>query len=489
MRTDRRAPGKTLKALAGLAGLALLLPALGVAQATKVSQLKFPPLKQLSIPQPERVVLKNGLVVMLIEDHELPLVDAAMMVHTGQRLEPTSKSGLAEITGEMLRTGGTTRMSSAELDDFLDGKAAHIESTIEEEYGRVTMDCLKGDFAEVLKIYADVLRRPAFAEEQLKVVKSLAMSGVARQNDSQQDILFREFKRVIYGRESPYSRFPTFASIMGVQRQDLVDWHQTYFHPDRMVLGLVGDFNRDEVLKLVEEAFGDWPRGPERNDPETPYDKTFKPGVYYVEKNDVPQSSIIIGELGVMNNNPDYYALEVMNKVMAGGFYSRLFSNIRSGKALTYTVFGEVGGEWDHPGTTQLYLSTKAQTTGEAIEALLDQARKMTTVPPTDEEVRKRKNAILNAFVFQVDSKRKILNQQMVYEFYGYPLDWLSRYRAGIEAVTPEQVRAAAAKYLHPDRFAILVVGPSKGTDKPLSTFGPVTQVDITIPPPPAAGK
>lgn len=486
MSTDRLAL-RARRAFAGLLSWAFLLPAVTTGQVSSLSELHYPPLPVQKIPQPERIVLKNGMVVILLEDHELPLTDAVALIHTGSRLESTEKSGLAEITGTVLRTGGTERMTGAQIDDFLDGKAAHIETTIDEDYGQATMSSLKADFPEVLKVFADILRHPVFAEDQLQVVKNLAMGGVARQNDNQREILFREFKRVVYGKDSPYSRFPTFASVASVQRQDVVAWHRTYFQPNRIVLGLVGDFRRDEALKLVEAAFGDWPRGPQVKDPAVSYRKDPAPGVYYVEKNDVPQSAILMGGLGIDNRSPDYYAIEVMNKVMAGSFSSRLFSSIRTGKGLTYTVYGAVGGEWDHPGTTRLFMNTKTQSTGEGIAALLEQAKNMVTQPPTDAEVAKTKQAILSSFVFEHDSKRKILEQEIFYEYYGYPLDWLARYRSGIEAVTAQQVRAVAAKYLHPEQFAIVVVGPSQGLDKPLATFGPVTPIDITIPPAPPA--
>ncbi|HEX4495516.1 MAG TPA: pitrilysin family protein [Thermoanaerobaculia bacterium] len=486
MRTDRCATRSILAVFAALSS-AVMLPAIAAGQATSLSQLHFPALPPQQILQAQRIVLKNGMVVMLFEDHELPLVEGVALIHTGSRLEATEKSGLAEITGTLLLTGGTERMTAAELDDFLDSKAAHIETTIDEDFGRATMDSLKGDFPEVLKVFADVLRRPAFAEDQLQVVKNLATGGVARQNDSQRDILFREFKRAVYGKDSPYSRFPTFASIAGVRRQDVVAWHRAYFQPNRVVLGLVGDFRREEAVKLVEAAFGDWPAGPARKDPEVSYRRQPAPGVYYVEKNDVTQSAIVMGGLGIVNRNPDYYALEVMNRVMAGSFSARLFSSIRTGKSLSYMVFGEVGGEWDHAGITQLFMNTKTQSTGEGIEALLEQAKDMVARPPTDAEVAKTKQAIRNSFIFEHDSKRKILEQEVFCEYYGYPLDWLDRYLHGIEAVTPEQVRVVAAKYLHPEQFTIVVVGPSKGLDKPLSTFGPVTPIDITIPPPPVA--
>ena len=467
----------------------LLIPALVVAarpswaQAASVKELHDPPLPAQEIPRPERVVLDNGMVVMLLEDHELPLVDATALVRAGERLDPAAKSGLAELTAEVARSGGTTKMTSDQLDDFLEGKAARIDAQTTDDFARVSMNSLKADFPQVLAVFADVLRHPVFADNRLAVAKNLTMAGVARQNDDPQEILFREFKRVIYGKDSPYSWTPTFASLGGIQKADLEAFHQAHYQPQRIVLGLVGDFKTAEAVKLVKAAFGDWPRGPAGDgakDARIPYKEAASPGVYYVEKSDVTQSNIVMGELGIVRNNPDYYALEVVNQVLSGSFASRLFG-IRAQQGLAYTVFGQVGHEWDHPGTTFLFISTKIQTTGASIDALLSEARRMTSAPPTEEEVQKGKQALLNSFIFQADSKRKVLGQQLNFEFFGYPLDWLSRYRKGIEAVTVAEVRAAAAKYIHPDQFAILVVGPTEGTDKPLSAYGKVTPIDVTI--------
>jgi zinc protease len=478
----RRAAG-IFPALAGplLPLLLLTLPGIASAQATSPGQLRYPALPEQQIPRPERIVLDNGMVVMLLEDHELPLVEAIALVHAGSRLDPADKAGLAELTADVLRTGGTAKLTGDQLDDFLEGKAARIETQTADEFSRISMSSLKADFPQVLAVFADVLRHPVFAENRLAVAKNQALATVARQNDDPTDILFREFKRVAYGKGSAYGRTPTFASLGSIERPDLVAWHQLRFQPQGMVLGLVGDFRRDEALKLVRSAFGDWPRGTkDAKEPAVPYETTPMPGVYYVEKNDVTQSNIIMGGLGILRSNPDYYALEVVNQVLSGSFASRLFA-IRAQQGLAYTVFGRVGAEWDHPGMTFLFISTKTQTTGAAIDALLGEARGMTKSPPTDEEVAKGKQGLLNSFIFQADSKRKILTQQLSYEYFGYPLDWLTRYRAGIEAVTPAQVRAAATKYLHPEQFEVVVVGPSTGTDKPLSAYGKVTPLDVTI--------
>lgn len=473
-----------------LLALALALAAASAAaQVQRPEELKYPPLPEQKIPLPERHVLENGLVVLLLEDHELPLVEATAMVRTGSRLEPAAKAGLAGLTGDVLRTGGTKRRSGDELDDLLESRAATIETSIGETSGRATLSSLSKDFPEMLKLFAEVLREPAFDAAKLEVAKNQAVAEIARQNDDPLGILFRELEEIVYGPDSPYTRQPTYASVAAIGPADLAAWHREHFHPDRMVLGLVGDFRTAEALALVRQAFGDWPRGPAAPKVEVPYREPAPAGVFLVERPDLAQSSIALGYLGIRKDAPDFYAVEVMNQVLSGSFASRLFATIRTEKGLAYAVQGQVGSQWDHPGATTLWLTTKRETTGAAIEALLAEARDMVARPPGGEEVARAKQAILNSFVFNSDSPRKVLQQQLTFEYFGYPLDWLSRYRRGIEAVTTAEVRAAAAKHLRPGEFAIVVVGPPEGRDRPLTDFGPVTAIDISIPEPPAPGR
>jgi len=481
-------------ARAAVAAIALLLLPVLTAPAQAATktpaktwdQIQFPPLPEQAVPKPERVVLDNGMVVMLLEDHELPLVDATAFIHTGARFEPSDKVGLASLTGDVLRSGGTESMPAEELNEFLEDRAASIESGIGTTSGFASMNALKADFPEVLRAFADVLRHPAFEEDKLEVARTQLRSTIARQNDDPQGIAFREFGQILYGEDSPYARDETYETVAAIDRQDLVDWHQRYYQPNRIILGLVGDFDSERALSLVRDAFGDWPRGPELDTELPAVAIANPPGVYRVAKNDMTQSNILIGHLGIEKNNPDYYAVEVMNNILSGSFASRLFSNVRSAKGLAYAVSGSVGSNYDYPGVFRMFTTTKTETTGAAIEALIEEARNMTAKPPTAEELQKAKQSILNSFVFESDSTREILGQQLRYEYFGYPLDWLERYRRGIESVTLDEVRAAAAEYIHPDDFRILVVGPEEGLDKPLSTYGPVTPLDISIPEPPA---
>jgi len=467
-----------------LCGLGFTLAA--TAQVSSVSELVYPPLPPFEIAQPERVELANGMVVMLLPDRELPLIRARALVRAGSIYEPAEKVSLSDLTGEVLRTGGAGERGPDEIDEFLEARAASVEVGPGNESTSVNMTCLSEDFTDVLAVFADILRRPRFAEDRLEIARTSVGASIARQNDNPLGILFREIEKIVYGESSPWARRPTWATLGAVTREDLVTWHQTYFHPDRIILGLTGDFDTATALAAVKQAFGDWPQGPPPQAVEIGPYAPPEPAVYFAEKADVTQSFIAFGTLGIRRDDPDYYPLEILNQILSGGFGSRLFSNIRTGKGLAYSVSGQVGSAYSHPDSSVFWLSTKTETTGAGIEALREELRGMISRPPTEEEVEKARGAILNSFVFNSDSRWKTLNQQLTFEFHGYPLDWLSRYRSGLEGVTVEQVRAVAKKTMTPETMALLVVGRSEGLDRPLSDFGAVRPRDLSIPPPPA---
>jgi hypothetical protein len=251
---------------------------------------------------------------------------------------------------------------------------------------------------------------------------------------------------------------------------------------------VVGDFDSKAMEAKLREAFDSWAKGPAAPKSQA-YFKGPKPGIYFVSKEDVTASTVQMVDLGTTRDNPDYYAIEVFNQFFGGSFSSRLFSNIRSKKGLAYAVGGGVGTEYDHPGVLRMFLGTKSHTTAAAIDAFNEELEALKTKPATPEELTKAKETILNSFVFRFDSKEKVLRERMAYEFYGYPADFLERYREGIGKVSIEDVSRVAGKYIHKDKLATLVVGKAADFDKPLSTYGPVTNVDITIPPPPGAAK
>jgi predicted Zn-dependent peptidase len=389
----------------------------------------------------------------------------------------------------VLRTGGTTSRKPDALDEFLEARAASIETSMGADSASASMSALKADAPAVLEAFADVLRRPAFAPDRLKIAVTAVTAAIARQNDSPQGIASREFSQVIHGDESPFGRTATYASIGAVTRDDLLAWHTRYFHPNRVILGIVGDITVAEARALVTQHFGDWPKGPPFAETWPAPRTTPQPGVYEAVKADSTQSFVIAGHQGeLLRTNPDYFPVVVMNEVLSGGFTSRLFGKIRTELGLAYSVGGAVGAGWTRVAPFQMTMSTRTDATVKAIEALVAEARALaSTRPATDAELKLAKSAILNSFVFNSDSPAEVLGQQLAFEYYGQPLDWLDRYRAAIEKVTAADVARVARKYIHPDRLSIVVVGPAEGRDQPLTALGKVMPLDIAIPPPPAA--
>jgi zinc protease len=458
------------------------VPAWGQVEDWK--QIQPPALHSFHPQMPTRIQLANGMVILLQEDHELPFVRGTAQIRGGSRDEPADKVGLVDVYGQAWRTGGTKQRTGDQLDDYLEARAAKVETDSGVDSTRVTWDCLKENLDDVFKVFLEVLREPQFREDKIVLAKNQINTNISRRNDDPFSIAFRESPKL----DSPYARQEEYATVARVTREDLINWHDRYVHPNNIILGISGDFDSKAVEAMLHQAFDLWPKGPAASAPQLSFHGP-KPGIYFAEKNDVTASMVLMVDLGITRNNPDYYALEVFNQFFGGSFSSRLFSNIRSKKGLAYAVGGGVEAEYDHPGTTGLFLATKSHTTAAAIDAFNEELDALKTNPSTPEELAKAKHAILNSFVFRFDSKEKVLRERMAYEFYGYPEDFLEKYRQGIEKVTQEDVDRVAQKYIHKDKMALLVVGKAADFDRPLSSFGPVTTIDISIPPPPGGGK
>jgi len=453
-------------------------------QATDWQQIPIPPLPAFHPQEPKRVELPNGMVIFLQEDHELPLIDGSARIRGGSRSEPANKAGMLDIYGEVWRTGGTKAQTGDQLDDYLEIRAAKVETGSTADSTTISWSCLKGDFDDVFKAFNDLLRQPEFRADKVDLAQHEMDDSISRRNDDVSAIASRESRKLAYGATNPYAREPEYATVAAVTRQDLLDWHHAHVSPNNIILGIVGDFDSGAMEAKLRQVFGDWPKGaPVRKD-EIDF-QPAAPGYYLIAKEDVNQSSIQMTDLGIRRDNPDYYAAQVFNEAFGGGFSSRLFKSIRTAQGLAYGVGGGVGSAFDHPGIVRIAMSTKSASTVESIQALYKEIDNLTKNPISDEEIKRAKDSILNSFVFNFDSPEKVLRERMAYEFYGYPADYLERYRAGIEKVGKDDVARAAAKYLHKDKLAVLVVGNTADFDKPLSSLGAVTNVDIAIPPPP----
>ena len=472
-------------ALLMLAVVSVLSPPL-LAQTANWQQIPIPQLPAFKPQQPKRIQLANGMVIFLQEDHELPLIDGTARIRGGSVNEPANKTGLMDIYGEVWRTGGTKSQTGDQLDDFLEVRAAKVEAGSGPDSTTVSFNCLKGDLNDVFKAFVDVLQNPEFRADKIDIAVKEEQDGISRRNDQVGDIASREATKLAYGPDNPYARQAEYATVAAITRQDLLDWHAKYVHPNNIILGISGDFDSSAMEARLRAAFDSWPKGPTLPKNEIRYSPA-KPGYYLVSKDDVNQSNIRMVGMGVTRDNPDYYAISVFNEAFGGGFSSRLFNDIRTKRGLAYGVGGGIGANFGHQGILQISIGTKSGSTVEAIQAADEDIADLAKQPITNDEIQRAKDAILNAFIFRLDSPDKILGERMTYEYYGYPPDWLDKYQSEIKKVSAADVARVAAKYLHKDQLAVLVVGNDKEFDKPLSTLGTVKNVDITIPSPPAA--
>lgn len=464
--------------LAVLAG-----PATHAQSAQSWKSIPIPPLNAFHPQEPKRIELPNGLVIFLEEDHELPLVNGFVELRGGSRDIDPAKAGLVDLYGETWRTSGTATINGDRMDDLLEAKAAKVETSGDLDSTSVSWSCLKADQDQVFALAVDLLMHPAFNPQKLELAKQAAAAEIIRRNENPSGIASREASKLVYGANSPYSREPEMATVGSVTVDDLKKWHDRTVVPNNIIIGVVGDFDSAQMERKIREAFEPLKQGTKIAAPAEKFSGP-KPGVYLVDKQDVNQSNIWIVGLGTERRNPDYYALTLMNEIFSGGFGSRLFQKVRTQLGLAYSVSGSYGASYDHPGLFRVVAGTKSASTVDATQAMLKEIDNLKTQPFTETELKNAKDQILNSFIFSYDSKDKILSERVRLEFYGYPPDFLEKYRAGIEKVTTADVQRVAKKYIEPSKLAILVVGNSAEFGTPLDQLGKVQPVDITIPMP-----
>ena len=452
------------------------------------TKIPIPPLHAFKPAQPKRIELSNGLVIFLQEDHELPFINGGILIRGGSRDEPADKVGLVTLYGHAWRTSGTATIDGDALDDKLEAKAASIETSGGSASTSVHWSSLKGDFDTVFAATMDLLLNPNFKADKLALGKRQIASGISRRNDDASGIAIREAVKLVYGPTSPYARQPEYATIGSVTLEDLKAWHQRTVVPNNMIVSVSGDFDSAAMEAKLRTAFEHLPRGQAFQSEKFTFTDP-KSGVNFAEKDDVNQSNVLIVGLGTERSNPDYYALNVMNEIFSGGFGSRIVQNVRTKLGLAYSVSGTYGAAYDHPGMFRVGAGTKSASTVAATQAMLDEIGRLKTLPPTPDELRKAKDQVLNSFIFNYDSRDKTLNEQVTLAFYGYPTDFLEKYKAGIEKVTAADVSRVANKYIDVSKLAIVVVGNKSQITPALSTLGKVTDLDISIPPPPGKAK
>jgi zinc protease len=472
---------KVLLEIVAVLAVSLTPIALGAQQEKPWERIPIPKLHEFKPQEPRRIELKNGIVIFLQEDHELPFVSGSVLIPGGARDEDPAKAGLIGLYGQTWRTSGTAKMNGDAMDDLLEAKAAHIETEGDEDSTALAWDSLKGDSDQVLALALDLLFHPRFNAEKLELAQQQEATGIVRRNDDESGIADRESAKLVYGANSPYTRQPELSTIGAVTVDDLTAWHDRTIR-GKLIIGISGDFDAAAMEAKLRATFEGLPPAvvaPPRHD-------VFAgptPGIYFIQKNDVNQSNVQIVGLGTDRRNPDVPALAVMDEILGGGFASRLMQKIRTELGLAYEVGGGFAFDYDHPGEFRVVALTQSATTVETAKQALAEIAGLAGRPFTQEELDRAKDDILNSFLFRYDTRDKVLAERERLEFYGFPANYLETYKAALEKVTVADLDAVAKKYVHSDKLAVLVVGDAPQIKPGLDELklGPVHTIDITI--------
>ena len=483
---DRRiVMGKVVRPMSFLAMFLLLLLHTTGGSAADLAldtprTMRFPTV-EFNPPDAERVVLENGMVVYLLEDHELPLVTINATLKTGSWLDPAGKVGLAGMTGAVMRTGGSAGMSPDEVDEELEQLAATVSIGFAKESGSASLDVLKKDLKRGLHIFADLLRRPAFEQSRVELAKLQALEGIRRRQDSPGSIVGREFAKLLYGPAHPSARETSVRSIDAITREDLVAFHQQTVHPNGIILGVTGDFEKSGMLAMLREAFGDWAKGtvPAVTIPAVPETDANTGLVRFVNK-DTSQTHLRVGHLTIKETDPDYVAVAIANDILGGSsFRSRLFNDVRTKRGLAYSVGSGLRASVYDEGVWLMRAETKLSSTQEVVNRFVANMERMRNEPVTDTELEEAKEAYVNSFVFSFTSASSIVARLMDLEYDGLPKDWLQQIRDKVVKLTKDDIQRAAKAHFNPERLRILAVGSGEALSKVLAGFGEVKEITL----------
>jgi len=443
-------------------------------------QMTFKPV-EFTPPEPDRVVLENGMIVYFLEDHELPLISMTATMRTGSWLDPAERIGLASLTGSVMRTGGGGGLSAERVDEELEQFAGDVGILIGRQSGSASLDVLSKDLKRGLQIFAGLIRTPAFEPARVELAKLQAIEGIRRRQDNPGSIVGREFVKLLFGSDHPTARESSIESITRVTRDDLVAFHRKTIYPNGLMLGVTGDFDKSAMLALLREVFGDWEKGevPVLTIADVPQSPMAKPVVRFVNK-ETSQTHLRVGHLSIKEQDPDYVALAIANDILGGSsFRSRLFNDVRTKRGLAYSVGSRLNSGVHDQGVWLMRAETKLPSTQEVITRFVANMERMRTELVTDRELAEAKEAYVNSFVFSFASSSAIVGRLIELEYDGLPKDFLQQLRARVIALTKEEILAAAKKHFHPERLTIVAVGAGEALQKLLSGFGEVKQIAL----------
>ena len=409
----------------------------------------------------KRTILQNSLIVLYSEEHSLPIVMVTLLVKTSQLNEPKDKAGLANLTAELLLEG-TKHRKSTDISEEIEFLGASLDTSTGRDYTTISLSVLKKDINKGFELFSDILLNPTFPQQEIDREKELIKGSLKQSEEDPSFIAERTFRKEVFG-EHPYGRLTegSAETIGNIKREDLIKFYSDYFLPNNSILSIVGDITEDELTALIKKYLGDWKKADLPAITANKLDEKKTNGVIKLDK-DLAQANILLGHIGISRDNPDYYAVSVMNYIFGGGgFSSRLMQSIRDEMGLAYDVDSSFSLNKEK-GLFQVEVQTKNESADLVISEILKQMERIRKEYVSDEELTDAKSYLTGSFPRRLDTNRKIADFLTLVEFYNLGLDYIEKYSTYINSVTKEDILRVARKYLDPENYVLVIVANQK---------------------------
>jgi zinc protease len=451
---------------------------------SKVERLNRAPVSKeilrVQLPRPTVVKLKNGLTLVLQEDHKLPTVAFTMWIRPGQLADPADLPGVASFTAGMLREG-TAKRTSAQIANEVESIGATLDATSRfgASYTVVNASGLISDTPKILDLMSDVVLHPAFAADELAKFKQSEGAALEQRLANPQFLGQQAFRHVVYGDTPMAIASPTKESIEKISADNLKQFHDKHYVPGNSILGITGDFRAADMRATIEKYFGAWAGAAEAADQFPPSAPVQPTKITLVDRPGSVQTIILGGNRGIRRTDPEYYGLAVMNQVIGGGPQSRLFLDLREEHSLTYGAYSRFSADV-YAGDWFGYSPVRTQVTGEAMDRFIYEFKKINNEPTPQSELDDAHRAIIANFALSLEQPAQILNDWLTVQYYGLPVDYWDKYPDHIGSIDAAGVQAAAKKFVDLDHLQWVCVGDRKQIQSVLAKYGTVSVVDVS---------
>jgi zinc protease len=429
---------------------------------------------RVTLPRAQEATLSNGLRVALLEDHKLPTFSLSLVLTGGGLDDPPDRRGAAMVTASLLREG-TAQRTSRQIAEQLAALGGAFTAGASPSSGETSIGIggLSENADKILAIAADVVRNPAFPEAELEKYKTRYLSQLQQQRATPGFVAQEEFMRTVYGTHPGSYVVPREQVLRSLTRADLASYHRSHYMPNNGIVLAYGDFKLDELVRKLERAFGDWPKGQPRTISLPALTPPSKSRVLLVDRPGSVQTSLWLGSLGIERRSDDYFAVLVMNHILGGGPASRLFVNLRENKGYTYGVYSFFNGS-RFPGVMLASTDVRTQVTDGALHELTSELRRIGSEPVSEQELKNAKRALIGGFALSLESPQTLVGNLATQKIYNLPPDYWDTYPQRVEAITAADVQRVAKQYYDANRLQLVAVGDAASVRKVLEKYGTV---------------